>query len=141
MPHLDKRARLRISGYLLLAITLRSFVAAGWMLQVPASSGLSAPILSICPMQTQGIDDWLSSANTIHAHHGSGHSDGGGDASVTTSDPSCSVWASTALTIIAGTQSVFTIPRIAPPVILNESFDLDRPLGGSRKTRAPPELS
>jgi hypothetical protein len=137
----DKSARLKIAGYLLLAVTLRSFIAAGWMLQIPAGSGLNAPLLSICPLQTQRIDAWLSGADTNHSHHGGDHSDGDSNASLTISDPSCAIWASTALATVAADHPALALPRIASPIDLGQSFEIDRRLVNSRKTRAPPQLS
>jgi hypothetical protein len=141
MFRLGKRSRLRITGCLLLALTLRSFVASGWMLQIPASSGLSVPLLSICPLQTQGINDWLSNASTEHVHHGGDQGDGSSDANYATSDPGCSIWASTSLTIINAPDATLALRPITPSLALNESFDLDRRIVNSRKTRAPPQLS
>ena len=134
-------AQVKIATYLLLAITLRSFVAAGWMLQIPVDGGLRAPLLSICPLQTPGLDGWLSNRGPDLAHHGVEQAEGGSEAALTISDPSCSVWANSVL----ATTAVFD-PTMAPsPVALyieqRQFFTLAPRFINSRQTRGPPKLS
>ena len=141
MFEFNNSTRLKIAGTVLLAMTLRSFVAAGWMLQIPASSGLNTPLLSICPLQTPGIDEWLTTTDVPHVHHSSEHGDDAYTSSLTVTDSSCANWASSALTALIADNHDFDLPESSSQIDPVLRLELDRRQISSRRTRAPPHLS
>jgi len=114
-----------VALYVLIAITARSFVAAGWMIQVP-HTGLddTSPILVICPQQSPAIAHWLASEPAAHVHHHVHTDDAPSGASLGTADPGCVLW----------TGSVFAASPESPKAI---AFADDATHNATRVRRLP----
>ncbi len=138
--HLSRRKnRIKIAAFLLLAITTRSFVASGWMLQFPTTEDPGLPSLAMCPQQTPALRDWLTDRSRPHDNHGE-HHEGSLSETLSVLDPTCSVWTGSAVASTAGDEPRSTPSTTVIPSLSLTGVSLSKHRCDRHRPRAPPTL-
>ncbi|MFP6682721.1 MAG: hypothetical protein VCB07_11030 [Gammaproteobacteria bacterium] len=121
-----------------MAITARSFVASGWMLNLPSSKEIGPPSLVICPQQTPALRTWLTTLTPSHHYHGD-IDEGSVGTTLSVLDPSCSIWAGSGIASVTGAEAI-SPPSASAVVLGSASVSVGQHLLNRYRARAPPSL-